>query len=155
MNLGPWTGCFSLPERVTTMLSLSLVGSLNLFMPCGYFYKLECVFLHTLLRMTVFHSLTIQNFHFIFFPRLICHINKQGVLSPKGWDVLRDKVYLRVRGCPTCFIGTILNQKLISTNTLSMTSGHFNPIYIYFCFHNLTIRILHLRFSTSRLKGGG
>ena len=31
-----------------------------------------------------------HNLHFIFFPRLICHINKQGELSPKGWDVLRD-----------------------------------------------------------------
>ena len=54
MNLGPWTGRFILPKKVTTMLSLSLVGSLNLSTPCRHYYELGCVFLHTLLGMTVF-----------------------------------------------------------------------------------------------------
>ena len=116
-------------------------------------YALEYVFLHTLLRMTVFIHKPKFALH-IFPSNNLPHKQTRCALSQRMRCTSRLGVSPS-KGLPNLFHKEITKSKLLSTNTLLMTSGYFNPIYIYFCFHNLTIQILHLCFSTFRLKGGG
>ena len=94
-------------------------------------------------------SFKTRNLYFIFFTRLICHINKHGEFPLKRWCTLRSGESLS-KGLPNMFSpkSTILDT--LSYNNPKGIISKIPP------FTNLfTIWILYLRFNTFRLKGGG
>ena len=79
---------------------------------------------------------------------------KMESTATKGWDALRDQVYVRVGGCPTCFVANNPHYKPYQQTTSHQSLD--TPIHsTYFGFHPLAIWILYLRFTTFSLKGGG
>ena len=138
---------------MTTMLPFDWRNEFNLITPCQHPYALECVFLHTLLGMTAFHSLTIQ-FALHIFPSTILPYKQTRCALPERMRCTSRLGVSPSKGLPNLFHRD--NSKSIT----HINKRPLNDLWIQsnlhqILFHNLTIRILHLHFSNFRLKGGG